>query len=240
MPSLQQRHLTFWTAFPRRCSQFSLEPIRKGHHPSRNPWPCAWTLSAPSQPCQPSSSRMNREKEEAFAYAQHEGESNPLQPVPAPPAPYPGRVITIEDAFAAAHNARSGHLGWRRTLLAMRARFPNLAIPHLKVKDLVDNCPTCSKYRNQATTVSREVLHSLPKPTAASYVSVDCFKPLEDHNGNAHVLVLINHSTDGGSAGYAFKRVQGRCTGIVRTLLQGRRSRHGAYRPRCRDTQHRC
>jgi hypothetical protein len=132
---------------------------------------------------------------EASPLEQHEGDLNPLQPVPTPPAPNQGRAITIEDAFAAAHNARSGHLGWRRTLLAMQARYPSLAIPHLKVKDLVDNCPTCNKYRGQVTTQSREVLHSLPMPTAPGYVSADCFKLPEDHNGNTHVLVLINHST---------------------------------------------
>jgi hypothetical protein len=132
---------------------------------------------------------------EAFALEQHAGELHPQQPNPAPPAPSAERAVSVEDAFAAAHNARSGHLGWRRTLLAMQARYPSLAIPHLKVKDLVDNCPTCSKYRNQGTTDSREVLHSLPMPTAPGYISADCFKLPEDHNGNTHVLVLINHST---------------------------------------------
>lgn len=132
---------------------------------------------------------------EASALQQHKAKLNPLQPFPVPSDTNPARAITVEDAFAAAHNARSGHLGWRRTLLAMQARFPNLAIPHLKVKDLVDNCPTCCKYRSQASTESREVLHSLPMPTAPGYVSADCFKLPEDHNGNTHVLVLINHST---------------------------------------------
>ena len=132
---------------------------------------------------------------EASALYDLDGDLNPVTDGLQPPAPNPGRGMTVDEAFRSVHNARSGHLGWRRTMLAMKARFPSLPVTGVYIKALVDNCPTCTKYRGNLTSDHKEVLHSLPMPSAPGYISADCFKLPEDIHGNTHVLVIVNHAT---------------------------------------------
>jgi hypothetical protein len=132
---------------------------------------------------------------EASALYDLDEDLNPVTDGMQPSAPDPGRGITVDEAFRTVHNARAGHLGWRRTMLAMKARFPDLPVASAYVKALVDNCPTCTKYRGHTTTNQREVLHSLPIPSAPGYISADCFRLPEDVYHHTHVLVIVNHAT---------------------------------------------
>jgi hypothetical protein len=123
-----------------------------------------------------------------------EEELNPLTDTQVP-APIQGLRITLEEAFAAVHNPRAGHVGWRRTYNRIKEAYPALQCSGTAVKALVDDCPTCQKYRLTSPASATEVLHSIPMPTAAGLVTADTFKLPVDANGMTHVLVIVNHAT---------------------------------------------
>jgi hypothetical protein len=121
--------------------------------------------------------------------------SNRLTDAHVVPVPDQGQRIKLDEAFATVHNARAGHVGWKRTYERLKSSYPAIQFSSHAVKALVDNCATCQKFRTQSTAHATEVLHSIPMPTASGLVSADTFKLPTDVHGMTHVLVIVNHGT---------------------------------------------
>ena len=105
-------------------------------------------------------------------------------------------ALTAEAAFEKVHNARQGHVGWRRTYARLKQQHPEVQVGARTVRQLVEDCPVCLKYR---TTIrepqAQEVLHALPIIAQAGLVTVDTFKLPQDTHGNNFILMIVNHQT---------------------------------------------
>lgn len=53
----------------------------------------------------------------------------------------------VEEALRSVHNARSGHHGLRRTWLLLNEHYPGHAISQKAIREFIEVCPQCQKYR---------------------------------------------------------------------------------------------
>ncbi len=105
-------------------------------------------------------------------------------------------ALTAEAAFGKVHNARQGHVGWRRTYARLKQQHPEVHVGARTVRQLVEDCPVCIKYRSTIREPqAQEVLHALPIIAQAGLVTVDTFKLPEDTHGNNYILMIVNHQT---------------------------------------------
>ena len=104
--------------------------------------------------------------------------------------------LTPQEAFRTVHNARQGHVGWRRTYARLKQQHPEVQVGAQTVRRLVEDCPVCLKYRQTIREpLAQEVLHSIPIIAQAGLVTADSFKLPPDMHGNKYILMVVNHQT---------------------------------------------
>lgn len=89
---------------------------------------------------------------------------------------------------------RTGHMDADKTCEHVRRRYwwPCMS---KDIRDFVRSCHTCQKV-NRPTTLRQGLLLPLRVPEMPnSVISADHFGPLSEQNGNAHVLLCVDHAT---------------------------------------------
>jgi hypothetical protein len=108
----------------------------------------------------------------------------------------PEGLVKPEDLLKQVHNSRMGHLGIRRTWLALNEHFPGHKIPHRVVEEFVQTCPTCQKSRLGMVDSLRPIVRHLKREHVRARIGVDTLTitPVDKH-GNQYIIVIVNHFT---------------------------------------------
>ena len=112
------------------------------------------------------------------------------------PELYDRDAITPEALFNSVHGGKMLHQGTRRTWLLLNKLYPAHKIPIRKVQEMVDNCPTCQKFRigmRDCLTPFTRVL----KPSHHRHtVGIDTLTitPASE-DGYKYIITMVNHYT---------------------------------------------
>eukprot|EP00973_Karenia_brevis_P090539 12403102-Karenia_brevis.AAC.1 len=103
---------------------------------------------------------------------------------------------TISKVLTSVHGGRMGHLGARRTWLALNHFYPGHSIPFRVVADFVASCPICQKDRLGMTTSLPPLIRHLKPDHPRSTLGIDTLTitPV-DQLGNQYIFVFVNHFT---------------------------------------------
>ena len=105
-------------------------------------------------------------------------------------------IEQLKFVLQTAHGGRKGHFGVQKTYRELIRMFPGQNIPYKIVADFVATCPVCQKERLGLVDQLMPLVRHLKPPHKRSVVGVDNLSITpEDKNGNANILVLVNHFT---------------------------------------------
>lgn len=103
---------------------------------------------------------------------------------------------TPEELFKLIHGGRYGHLGARRTWLALNKHYPGHRIPFRIIEELVASCAICQKDRLGMNTCIQPLVRTLKPEHHRAMVGIDtlAMTPTDKH-GNNCITVVVNHFT---------------------------------------------
>ena len=104
--------------------------------------------------------------------------------------------LSANELFKKVHGGRMGHMGARRTWLALNKHFPGHRIPFRIVEELVSDCAICQKERLGMETALKPIYRTLKTGTRRKRVGVDSLTitPV-DKNGNSGANVIVVEAT---------------------------------------------
>lgn len=93
------------------------------------------------------------------------------------------------------HGGRRGHWGVSRTRKILDEEYPGHGIPVRLIAEFVKTCPVCQKERLGLADQLQPVVRVLHPEHQRATVGIDNLALPEDKNGNANLVVLVNHFT---------------------------------------------
>ena len=112
------------------------------------------------------------------------------------PELYGHDAITPETLFDSVHGGKMLHQGARRTWLLLNKLYPAHKIPIRKVQEMVDNCPTCQKFRVGMRDGLTPFTRVLKPPHHRHTVGIDTLTitPASE-DGYKYIITMVNHYT---------------------------------------------
>lgn len=121
----------------------------------------------------------------------------------------------ISETCKSVHNSRIGHMGARRTWLALNKYFPGHGLSFSVVKDFVMSCPVCQKDRLRMANSIPPMYRTVKQEHMRKAIGVDNLDitPVDEF-GNAGVTVIVNLAS-GLTGLYPYKTINSENTALA-------------------------
>ena len=121
----------------------------------------------------------------------------------------------ISETCKAVHNSRMGHMGARRTWLALNKHFPGHGLSFSVVEDFVMSCPVCQKDRLRMANSIPPMYRTVKQEHMRRAIGVDNLDitPVDEY-GNAGITVIVNLAS-GLTGLYPYKVINSEFTALA-------------------------